>query len=280
MALVIRNHRLYAGSRQVEQVRSRFSSGPFRATPKIVVMHFTYGASARSSAEWFRNPSNPGASAHVVIGRDGNIIQCLDLDQIAWHAGKSRWGDLVGLNAHAFGVELANWGYLRETPAGWTSYTGVRIADPVLAVHKNGNPDGSQRTLGWEPYPPVQFDAAVALAQALVTTYGVNEVVGHDDIAKGRKWDPGPAFDMARFRARLFGERAESGDNRMVVRVREGLNLRHGPGLQYAVDTTLPDGTIVEPLEASGAWLCVSVMGENGQPTSTGWVHSHYLRDA
>lgn len=280
MALNIRNHRLYAGSRQVEQVASRFSSGPFRNVPKILVMHFTYGGSARSSAEWFRDPRNPGASAHVVVGRDGNIIQCLGFDQIAWHAGKSRWRDLTGLNAHAFGVELANWGYLRETPTGWTSYTGVRIADPVLAVHKNGNPDGSHRPLAWEPYPPAQFDAAVELAQALIATYGVNEVVGHDDIARGRKWDPGPAFDMARFRARLFGERGESGDNRKVVRVDEGLNLRHGPGLQYAVSAVLPNGTVVEPIEASGAWLCVSVLDEDGAPTSTGWVHSHYLRDA
>lgn len=280
MALVIKNHRLYAGARQVEQVRTIFSGGAFRQPPRILVMHFTYGASARSSAEWFRNPANPGASAHVVVDRDGGLIQCLDFSEIAWHAGNSRWGELVGLNAWSLGVELANWGYLQQGASGWRSYTGAIVADPVLAAHKNGNPDGSRRLIGWEPYPVPQFDAAVELARALVDTYAISEVVGHDDIAPARKWDPGPAFDMVRFRARVFGERGTSGDNRMVVNVQEGLNLRRGPGVQFDVVKTLPDGTAVDPLETDGQWLCVTVLDQSGQPSDTGWVHSRYLRNA
>ena len=117
----------------------------------------------------------------------------------------------------------------------------------------------------------------MALARTLVTTYGINEIVGHDDIALGRKWDPGPAFDMADFQARVFGDRADNGDIRMKVAVAEGLNLRTGAGIQFDVLELLPEGTLVEPIEANGLWVSVSVLNAAGEPRRTGWVHSRFL---
>lgn len=280
MAFSIRRNKLLDGGRAVESVPSTFTGGAFAATPKIIVMHFTYGASARSSANWFRDPNNkPGSSAHVVVDRDGSVIQCVDFNMIAWHAGKSRLRDIVGLNQHSIGIELANWGYLQSTGSGWKSYTGVPIADPVLAVHVNGNPSGSKQPIGWEPYPPAQIATAEAIAQALVSTYGITEIVGHDDIAPGRKWDPGPAFDKRRFRDRVFGGRSDNGDTHMRVSAAEGLNLRRGPGTAYDVTQNLAVHTMVEPLRHDGAWVEVSVINAAGVPTATGWVHSHYLED-
>lgn len=197
--------RLLADGRAVEMIPSPYVSGRFAAAPTILVMHFTYGASASSSAEWFRSSENKGSSAHVVIERDGATLQCVPFDVVAWHAGTSSWKGKTALNRSAVGIEMANWGYLERKGAGWASYTGVPIADPVIAVHRNGNPDGSRSPIGWEPYPEAQFAAAVAIARALVAAYGITEIVGHDDIAPDRKWDPGPAFDMERFRREVFG---------------------------------------------------------------------------
>lgn len=197
--------RLLADGRAVEMIPSPYVSGRFAAPPPILVMHFTYGASARSSAEWFRAAENKGSSAHVVIERDGATLQCVPFDVVAWHAGGSSWKGKTNLNRTSIGIEMANWGYLKRKGDGWASYTGAPIADPVIAVHRNGNPDGSRSPIGWEPYPEAQFAAAVAIARALVAAYGITEIVGHDDIAPDRKWDPGPAFDMARFRAAVFG---------------------------------------------------------------------------
>ncbi len=280
MAFTITSHRLQIDGAPATVIKSRFTGGAFANTPKILVVHFTFGASGRSSANWFNDPNNPGSSAHVVIDRDGSIIQCVDFNTIAWHAGNSRLRGMVGLNQFSFGMELANWGYLKRAGDGWTSHTGTRINDPFLAAHKAGNPDGSTTPIGWEPYPSEQIASAVALARALVTTYGVNEIVGHEDIAPGRKWDPGPAFDMAGFRARVFGDRADNGDIRMKVSVGEGLNLRSGAGTQFAVLELLPDGTIVEPIEVNGQWMSVSVLNANGEPRRTGWVHSRFLVQA
>jgi N-acetylmuramoyl-L-alanine amidase len=228
--------------------------------------------------QWFKSPKNTdAASAHLVVDRDGTAIQCVRFDLVAHHAGKSRWKDIVGLNRSSIGLELANWGYLRSNGSGWESYTGVRIPNPVMANHRNGNPNGLPGPIGWEPYPGAQIAAAIDITRLLVATYGITEIVGHDDIAPLRKWDPGPAFDMARFRARVFGGRAEAGDIRRSVTAAEGLNLRAGPGISHPVLRLLPQGTQVEPMESQGHWLGVGVIGADGAPTATGWVHERYL---
>lgn len=277
MGFSVREHRLFRDDEASTVIMSPHTGGKFRKKPKIVVVHFTYGASAKSSADWFRNPGNPGSSAHVVIDRDGSCFQCVGFDTVAWHAGASRLRDIVGLNKHSLGIELANWGYLKRSGDGWNCYTGNRIANAFIGTHKNGNPDGITTAIGWEPYPEEQFRAAAEVVRALVEAYGVDEIVGHDDIAPDRKWDPGPAFDMSRFRARVFGERASEADIRMQVGVQEGLNLRSGPGTQFEVLELLPSGTVVEPIERNGLWVSISVIGANGAPRRTGWVHSRYL---
>ena len=286
MAFSIGDDRLLLDGRPVEFIKSIFGGGGFGAGhPRILVMHFTFGASGRSSASWFRDPANPGSSAHLVVDRDGSVIQCVPFNSIAWHAGKSNWKsklgkDLVGLNSFALSIELANWGYLRRQGNDWFSHTGVKIADPVMAAHRNGNPDGSRDPIGWEPYPAAQIAAATDIARELIAAYKLDEVIGHDDISVGRKWDPGPAFDMRLFRARLFPDRGEDGDARVVVTASDGLNLRKGPSVESAAIKLLPAGTMLQPLERTGLWLSVTVIDQAGKPTDTGWVHSHFVADS
>jgi N-acetylmuramoyl-L-alanine amidase len=205
MTYSIKHNRLKVGGKLVTSMPSPFSSGPFSETPKVVVLHYTSGNTAESTAGWFQHPDNPGASAHLVIDRDGKVIQCLDFDQTAWHCGESQWRDITGLNKHAIGIELANWGQLVSSGSDWKTHTGKTIAYPVMAVHENGNPDGSETPMAWEPFPEVQVLAAAGVVRALVKEYGINVIVGHDDISKGRKWDPGPAFNKQHFRKLVFG---------------------------------------------------------------------------
>lgn len=200
----VRTGRLYMGGVRVPMIASPHTQGRFVRPPRVLVIHYTRGSSAASSAQWFRDPRNPGSSAHLVIDRDGSIIQCVDLGVTAMHAGKSRWNGVVGLNRHSIGIELANWGHLVRTDAGWASYTGAPVRGVVMAAHRQGNPDRAPGAIGWEAFPEAQLASAVAAARALVAG-GIAEIVGHDDIAPGRKFDPGPAFDMAAFRAAVFG---------------------------------------------------------------------------
>lgn len=272
--------RLLRDGRQVELIAARPShtGGNFARTPKVIVMHFTFGGSGRSSADWFRDPNNQGkSSAHVVIDRDGTVLQCVSFEVIAHHAGRSEWKGTVGMNSHSFGIELANWGNLKRGANGWVSWTGVQIADPEMAVHKNGNPDGSVTPIGWERYREAQIEAAEGVAKAIIAKYGCDEIIGHDDISRGRKWDPGPAFDMGSFRARVLEDMADDGDNTLRVTVVEGLNLRKGPGTSFDVLELLPAGTALRPVERNGSWILVNVLNNAGVARRTGWVHSAFV---
>jgi N-acetylmuramoyl-L-alanine amidase len=261
-------------------VASPFIGGGFASPPRIAVIHFTGGGSAMSSANWFADRSRPpatGSSAHVVIDRDGSIVQCVAIDRIAWHAGRSNWKGIVGLNPHSIGIELANYGNLHAVGGNWCGPGDKKVANPVMASHRNGNPDGSRHPIGWEAYPAAQINATVELMQLLVSL-GVNEAVGHDDIAPVRKSDPGPAFDMTLFRSRVFGGRRDNGDNVKIVLPAAGLYLRAGPDGAAAKLREAPyaKGTLVRPLRIDGDWLEVSVLA-NGAPVATGWMRSIYL---
>lgn len=178
--------------------------------PRFLVMHYTAGRSADASARWLCNPIAK-ASAHLVIGADGTIIQLVPFDIVAWHAGASSWKDgarkLVGMNKHSIGIELDNAGKLVRQGTGFRSLslgTEYSESEVIVATHKH-----QTAPAGWHVYPTAQLEAAFEVASLLVQHYRLKDVLGHEDIAPHRKFDPGPAFPMESFRTRLFG-RAEN----------------------------------------------------------------------
>ena len=156
---------------------------------RFLVIHFTSGASGQSSINFWKTPDAKGASAHLVIERDGTVIQCRPFNRTCGHAGKSRWKGFDGLNACSIGIELANAGDNAKLAAKWSKLPLFK------ARHKNGGP-----VQDWEAYPEEQIQACIQVAQAIVARYKLDDVIGHDDIAPDRKNDPGPAFPMGRLR--------------------------------------------------------------------------------
>jgi AmpD protein len=104
-------------------------------------------------------------SAHFFIRRSGELLQFVPCAKRAWHAGVSSWRGRERCNDFSIGVEL----------------------------------EGSDDT----PFEAVQYEALAALTRALWERYPLAEIVGHADIAPGRKTDPGPRFDWARYSALL-----------------------------------------------------------------------------
>ena len=102
-------------------------------------------------------------SAHVLVRRDGELIQFVPCAQRAWHAGASSWCGRSRCNDFSIGIEL----------------------------------EGCDEA----PFEAPQYDALAALSRALKTRYPIADIVGHSDVAPGRKTDPGPHFDWRRFRA-------------------------------------------------------------------------------
>jgi AmpD protein len=107
-------------------------------------------------------------SAHAVIRRGGEITQYVPFTARAWHAGESSYQGRAACNDYSVGIEL----------------------------------EGSDEI----PYAPAQYDALAQLLAALCAAYptlSIERLVGHSDIAPGRKSDPGPAFDWPRLKALL-----------------------------------------------------------------------------
>lgn len=166
--------------------RVPLSGGVPMLTRRFLVIHFTAGASAKSSIGYWKELGN-GVCAHFVIDRDGTIYQCRPCNRTAGHAGTSEWHGYRNLNSCAIGIELANGG-----DAYATKFSKLK---PITARHKNGGP-----MTEWETYPPEQLAACEMLSKVLVERYNLDDVIGHEDIATARKNDPGPAFPMLKLR--------------------------------------------------------------------------------
>ena len=114
---------------------------------------------------YFRDIAHLRVSSHLLIRRDGELIQYVDLNRRAWHAGTSCFAGRERCNDFAIGIEL----------------------------------EGEDQT----PYEKVQYRVLAEAARKIMERFpaiDVERVVSHSDIAPGRKTDPGPAFDWKRFR--------------------------------------------------------------------------------
>ena len=120
----------------------------------------------------FTNRLDPGAhpyyatirelrvSAHLLIRRDGELLQFVPCAQRAWHAGVSSWRGRQSCNDFSIGIEL------------------------------EGTDD--------LPFSDAQYEVLLPVLRLLREAYPIADIVGHRDIAPGRKTDPGPHFDWAR----------------------------------------------------------------------------------
>ena len=173
---------LLVGARQV--LSPFFDERPPGTVPELLVVHgislppgefggpwidrlFTGTLPSEAHPE-FRERATLRVSAHVLIRRDGEPVQYVPFGARAWHAGKSEYRGRSSCNDFSIGVEL----------------------------------EGTDDT----PYTDAQYQTLSALAEALLASYptlSAEHIVGHSDVAPGRKTDPGPSFDWARFRAQL-----------------------------------------------------------------------------
>jgi len=115
---------------------------------------------------YFKQIEGLKASTHLLIRRDGELVQYVSFKDRAWHAGASNYRGRERCNDFSIGIELEG-------------------ADDLA-------------------YEPVQYRVLAETIGALCQAYpslARERVVGHSDIAPGRKTDPGEAFDWPRLRA-------------------------------------------------------------------------------
>lgn len=166
---------------------------PAGAVPELVVIHGIslppgeYGGPYIEAL--FTNTLDPGGhpyfceidglrvSSHVLVRRDGEVVQFVPFDRRAWHAGASSFRGRSTCNDYSIGIEL------------------------------EGSDD--------DPYTDAQYRALASVLRAIVAAYpsiDARRIAGHCDVSPGRKTDPGPAFDWLRLYDELQFGVVESGN--------------------------------------------------------------------
>ncbi len=196
MSAVTSEH-LFPGAKQ----RPLSSNGKPMPVRRAVVIHFTSGATAESSINFWKEPQQArmDIGAHIIIDRDGTIFQCRPFNKTISHAGVSRWRDpktgilYKGCNGFAIGIELANAGNDAAVIKIATKIPGY--AGTTEAKHRNGGPMQT-----WEKYSQAQYDACLSVVKSVVERYNLDDITSHDAIAPERKDDVGPAFPIKELR--------------------------------------------------------------------------------
>lgn len=181
------------------------------------MLHYTAMVSAEAALDWMC-ATEAQVSAHYLIARDGRLWQLVDEEARAWHAGAGRWHATDDVNSASIGIEIDNPG---DAP----------FAEPAIARLEDALRDILTR---WS-IPPAG-------------------VIGHSDLAPGRKIDPGPRFDWLRLARRSLSSwpevGADTGDDLELLLQRAGytadapletrlqaFRTRFRPGASGPVDT-------------------------------------------
>jgi N-acetylmuramoyl-L-alanine amidase len=135
--------------------------------PDMVVIHYTGMETAEAARARLCDPAAE-VSAHWLIHLDGRAEQLVDEVRRAWHAGVSEWGGERDVNSRSIGIEVVNRG------DEW----------------------------GYHPFPEPQMAALEVLLVGIIGRWeiAVENVVGHEHVAPGRKVDPGSKFDWVRLK--------------------------------------------------------------------------------
>ena len=144
----------------------------------MLVIHYTGMENAEAAIERLCDP-DAEVSAHYMIDEDGSIIQLVEEDYRAWHAGEGYWRGHRDINARSIGIELVNTGH----------------------------------QFGYRPFAESQMRRLETMALDIVRRHQIpaRNVVGHSDVAPRRKEDPGELFDWFRifdFGVGVWPERA------------------------------------------------------------------------
>ena len=155
------------------------------ATPiDMLVLHYTGMESAEAALQRPCDPAAPGndkVSAHYLIDEDGSVISMVEENNRAWHAGVAFWRGETNINGRSIGIELVNPG----------------------------------DEFGYGEFPDAQMAALQSLAGEILCRHPIEarNVVGHSDVAPGRKTDPGERFGWRRLAAAGIGLWPDGGED-------------------------------------------------------------------
>ncbi|MEQ1867245.1 MAG: N-acetylmuramoyl-L-alanine amidase [Micropepsaceae bacterium] len=149
----------------VERPSPNFNERVDVAVPDMLIMHYTGMQSCEAAVSRLTDAA-ARVSSHYTIDEDGTIYRHVADAMRAWHAGVSHWRGATDINSRSIGIEIVNPGH----------------------------------EFGYRAFPEAQIEAVIGLSKAIVARHPIppRNVIGHSDIAPGRKTDPGELFPWKR----------------------------------------------------------------------------------
>ena len=143
-----------------------------KSSIKFVILHYTGMQSEIEAIKRLKNNKSK-VSCHYFINRKGQITQMVKDNNVAWHAGKSKWKNIKNLNENSIGIELVNRGH----------------------------------EFGYQNFSNIQILSLIKLCKKLKKKYAIKKenFLGHSDIAPLRKLDPGEKFPWKRLSKHNLG---------------------------------------------------------------------------
>jgi N-acetylmuramoyl-L-alanine amidase len=179
----------------VERLSPNFNERQGVSGPDILLMHYT---GMRTCAEAVARLTSAEAkvSSHYTVDEDGTIYAHVPEHLRAWHAGVSSWRGATDINSRSIGIEIVNPGH----------------------------------EFGYRAFPEAQIEAVMALSKGIVAGHRIppRNVIGHSDVAPGRKEDPGELFPWKRFAEAGLGVwvEAKAGQDAPLARGMNGERVR------------------------------------------------------
>ena len=171
---------------------------------KFLIIHYTGMQSERESIKRLTSKRSK-VSCHYLINRSGKILKMVRDENIAWHAGKSMWGNYKNLNKNSIGIELVNRGH----------------------------------QYGYQNYTKKQINKLVLLCKHLIKKYKIRKrlILGHSDIAPLRKIDPGEKFPWRYLSTQGIGiypkKASDKQNNYSKLQIKKFLKNLHKIGYRY-----------------------------------------------
>jgi N-acetylmuramoyl-L-alanine amidase len=192
----------------------------------ILLLHYTGMPTEERALDWLCDPQSK-VSSHYFVFSDGRLVQMVEEDKRAWHAGAAEWCGESDINSRSIGIEIANLGHAA--------------------------PGGSP-----PPFADIQIEAVIALCRAILARHAIpaHRVLAHSDVAPLRKADPGERFPWVRLaRAGVShwvepepladGFRLALGDEGAAVEALQGLLALYGYGVPISGQYDEPTHAVV-----------------------------------
>lgn len=188
---------------------------------RLIVLHYTGMATAEEALVRLTDPAAQ-VSAHYLLSDDGEIYSLVPEDRRAWHAGVAYWQGQRDINSMSIGIEITNPGH----------------------------------DFGYRAFPPAQIEAVRTLVRDIMDRHRLeaDSVIGHSDIAPGRKIDPGELFPWERLARDSMGRWPILSGTKQFISSDQAMTLLSRIGYATPLSTDLGADLLANPSDVIAAF--------------------------